>query len=152
MPRRRKSAEEHKKNGTYRPSLHDLPMISEEVINPQPYMPLPKWSLNFFYGVCQDMAKAQKLAPEDLVLITNMAMTAGIINDTYQLIKDEGYYTTGSTGQKIKHPAYEILKSALQEFNKMADKMGMGPVNRLRMAINQKSIKKEDSKPKIDLD
>ena len=152
MPRKRKSVEEHKKNGTYRPSRHDLPVISKEVINPVPFIPLTEWGHEFFLGLCGDLREDDKLAPEDLYTVSIMAQLATVIKDTYEILKKEGYFSPGSSGQVTQNPAWQIYKGALQEFNKMADKMGMGPVNRLRMAINQKSVKKEEKQPSINLD
>ena len=153
MGRHRKSIEEHKANGTYKPSKHDLPVIMKEVINPKPYIQLDEWSEKFFYGICDDMREANKLAPEDLVLITNLAKLAGVVKEADDILKEEGMFSDGYNKNKVPHPAWTIMKGAMTEMGKVAKELGIGPMVRLRLALNNKTLnKKPDEKKGVNLD
>ena len=151
MGRTRKSVEEHKKQGTYRADRHDLPEVGQKVVNPKPYMPLKGFALEFFEGVCKDLADQKKLAPEDLMLITHLAMLAGQIAETYQIVEKQGYASAGSTGALVVNPYQSVFMSAMKEFNTLTQKMGIGPLARLRLALNSKQLEDPKEKKQVDL-
>jgi len=152
MPRgKKKPVEQHIADGTYRSDRHKLPDISGQITQVRPYTKLSKNAEVFFKGACQDLAEQKKLAPEDLMLITNLAMLAGMTMDLYDMIQTEGYTITGSVGNEVINPKFQAFTKAISEFNTLSQKMGIGPMARLRLALNQKELNK-DERPKVELD
>ena len=155
MPRgKKKPIEQHIADGTYRADRHDLPDISREVEHIEPYIKLRDKGKSNFYSICSDLREEKKLAPEDLYYIANMAYLMQTIDDNDKELNKEGYLIEGSTGSMVINPRWNIIKAAMSEMGSIQHKLGMGPVHRLRLALNTKELEKEGGtiKPKVDLD
>ena len=155
MPRgKKKSIEQHKADGTYRADRHDLPDISREVEHIKPYLKLKDEGREYFYSVCNDLREEKKLAPEDLTHIAHLAYLMQLINENQQLLETEGSIVEGSTGSLVTNPRVNIIHKSIAECGSIMHKLGMGPVSRMRLALNNKELQKDgDNKaPKVELD
>lgn len=155
MPRgKKKPIEQHIADGTYRADRHDLPDISREVEHIEPYMKLRAKGKDNFYSICNDLREEKKLAPEDLYHVANMAYMMQTIEDNDKELNKEGYLIEGSTGSMVVNPRWNIIKSAMAEMGSIQHKLGIGPVHRMRLALNKKELEKEGGviKPKVELD
>lgn len=155
MPRgKKKSIEQHKADGTYRADRHDLPDISRDVQQIEPYLKLKEEGRKYFYSVCNDLREESKLAPEDLTHVAHLAYLMQKINENQIALEDEGDVIPGSTGSPVTNPRFNIIHKCMTEAGSIMHKLGIGPVSRMRLALNNKELQKDgDSKaPKVELD
>jgi len=56
--------------------------------------------------------------------------------DLLTLLSEEGYVTTGSTGQPVSHPAAKLLDSIEGRLGPIEDRLGLNPEARFRLGIS----------------
>lgn len=80
------------------------------------------------------VVKAGLLTTADLEAFEAMCDAAAIRRQAAALLKAEGLTSSGYKGQPVEHPAVKIERAAAQEFRRWADKFGLTPGSRARLA------------------
>lgn len=78
--------------------------------------------------------KIPNLVPAHTHILADLCTCIDVVTRLQKRVNREGYILTGCKGQKIKHPALQILRDYRQILLRYADNFGLTPVALIRLA------------------
>ncbi len=142
MPTPKKSIEELKANGTYRPSRHEIENpIELPVEAPVPPKWLSKTAVKYFNEITEHMTNMNTVAKADQLIISFLSSEIADWVKLNRLLKREGMFITQTLGsgekKQVTHPALLLADSKLKTILGMLDKIGFTPAARSRLSANE---------------
>ncbi len=141
MGRPPKSIEEHKNNGTYKPSRHDGRGISIEPLETLPApVSLSKRAAEKWNEIVPAMLAAGLVSVVDAVILKDAFITYDIAQDCLEQVNAyENYGEYLQNLDKIKQMnLLDVYKEHMNRFHKIMMKFGVTPEARTRMRVKPK--------------
>lgn len=95
---------------------------------------LPDAAATLWDDIVPILAEARVLNRIDGAALTAMCLQWERGQQARKVLKEEGLFALGSTGQVVPHPALEIERAAHTLFIRFAEQFGITPVARARIA------------------
>lgn len=127
------------------PVVELAPKVDRHVV-PQPPDDLPKEGRELWQKVLPWLTEVNAVQEIDLAAVKAMCVAWAQSERLRKVLDEQGYFTLGSMGQQIVHPALAAQNRASQMFLNYAQEFGMTIIARTRlglMAVQAKSIQDE---------
>ncbi len=153
MPQRRKSIEEHKMNGTYRPSIHDrnTPKVEKIKTIPEPPKDFNKYAKKEWKRIVPELVEKGLLQKIDLGLLEVAVFHYGIYRECWEYIYTEEYIDKSGKRRKKKRnlidyfkensssqktPWVSMMKDSFKKYYDIMLKFGFTPVERTKVNLD----------------
>jgi len=149
MPK--KSIQELKETGKYRPSVHGTPedLVSLDIAAPDLPVFLDETAMGFFHELVGYGLDMDVISKADGAIVGLLASEFTEWVELDKIIKREGFLKEMPTAtgfmQEVVNPSLKIRDDKLKVILKMLGELGLTPVARSRLQTNQKS--KEEKSP-----
>lgn len=111
------------------------PTVKAKPKAPNPPTSLPREAAAEWRRVVGDLEGLGILARVDRAMLTTWCRTWARLVEAEKLLDDRGMIGSGSMGQDVKDPAWEIRGAAVSELVRLAGQLGLSPAARLRMTL-----------------
>jgi P27 family predicted phage terminase small subunit len=111
--------------------------IGESITPTAPPLDLPPEGQELWMEVLPVLANYGGLRSVDLPALKGMCQLWAMAERAQQTLNEQGYFTQGSTGQMVAHPAYKIVLETRAAFLKHAEQFGLTWIARSRLGLNE---------------
>lgn len=131
----RKSIEEHKRNGTYKPARHANRESAGDLLKDLPPAPfdLSEEAAAVYRGEGARLIEMRMLKPTDLLPLAMYASETGLYISEMRAARQEGVILEMSNGTRGTSPHRKAAETALKLASALGDKLGLNPNSRHRL-------------------
>jgi len=132
---KRKSIDEHKAQGTYRPDRHGKTAPTGELLKQVPPAPfeLSKSAQKFYLEAGKVLIEQQLLKTSDVLSLANYAVEMGVYTDSMEQVNKQGAVIKLPNNFHAINPQRKAAENALKLATAIADKLGLTPASRGRI-------------------
>jgi P27 family predicted phage terminase small subunit len=136
---RRKPAEQHRREGTWRADRHPEPLLiagrpdAQEWAQPPEH--IPEDGKVFWRSYVVRLIECGIVDRVDLPLVEMMAVQYARVIQAGRAVAEKGHISKGSKGQIREAPWVKIERDATMAFWRIAEGFGIGPIGRTRLGL-----------------
>ena len=140
---RKKTAEEKKREGTYRKSrdVERVLPISPITGIPEPLNALTESQERAYYYLFDLLKESKLVVAVDVVILTQLAIAIDLAEQARQALEQAGTIQTYKTGARAVSPELSVWRQATEVIERLGAKFGLSPKDRNRLL---EAVKKEE--------
>lgn len=117
--------------------VNESAQIGDEIVPIEPPDDLPPEGADLWREVLPTLAKYGGLRSIDLPALKAMCIAWARAQRASAVLDKQGYFTTGSTGQMVAHPAMKVEQEYMSVFLRYATEFGLTWIARSRLGLNE---------------